>query len=124
MQEWEKAGIAFKGTAQYAAPIFGVAKKKPGEIRWVIDLKRRNQITHRDYTPIPNQGQIRDDMARHKYRSKIDMSNAYYQIRVEPEDEDKNAVTAGLLGAWQIRVMLQGDCNAPATMMRVMNSIL
>ena len=47
-----------------------------------------------------------------------------YQIRMEPDNEHKNAVTAGQLGAWRIKVMLQGDCNAPATMMRMVNSIL
>ena len=52
------------------------------------------------------------------------MSKAYYQGRVEPEDEIKNSITAGQFGAWQIKVMLQGDCDAPATMMRIMNTIL
>ena len=36
----------------------------------------------------------------------------------------KNLITAGQYGAFQIKVMLQGDCNAPATIMRVMNTIL
>ena len=52
------------------------------------------------------------------------MSNAYYQIRVEPADEIKNSITAEQFGAFQVKVMLQGDCNAPATMMRIMNTIL
>ena len=52
------------------------------------------------------------------------MSNAYYQINIEPADEIKNSITAGQFGAFQIKVMLQGDCNAPATMMRIMNTIL
>ena len=52
------------------------------------------------------------------------MSNAYYQVRLETEDEIKNSITAGQFGAWQIKVMLQGDCNAPATMMRILNTIL
>ena len=52
------------------------------------------------------------------------MSNAYYQIRVESADEIKNSITAGQFGAFQVKVMLQGDCNAPATMMRIMNTIL
>src|SRR6266550_3598368 len=110
--------------AYFGAPIFGVPKKDRKQIRWVIDLKARNEITIRDYMPIPNQGYIRDDVARHPYRSKIDMSNAYYQVRIEPKDEEKNAITAGQHGAWQVKVMLQGDCNAPATMMRIMNTIL
>ncbi len=77
LQEWKDSGIATRGPAPYAAPIFGVPKKQPGEIRWVIDLKQRNKITIRDYTPIPNQDYIRNDVARHPFRSKIDMSNAY-----------------------------------------------
>ena len=51
------------------------------------------------------------------------MFNAYYQVRVEPEDEIKNSIIAGQFRAWQIKDMLQGYCNAPATMMRIMNPI-
>ena len=52
------------------------------------------------------------------------MSNAYYQIWVELADEIKNSITAGQFGEFQVKVMLQGDCNVPATMMRIMNTIL
>ena len=63
-------------------------------------------------------------MASHPFRLKIDMSNAYYQIRVELANEIKNSITAGQFGAFQVKVMLYGDCNAPTTMMRFMNTIL
>ena len=52
------------------------------------------------------------------------MSNTYYQIRVELADEIKNSITAGQFGAFQVKVILQGDYNAPITMMRIMNTIL
>ena len=42
LQEWKENGIAVNEPAPYAAPIFGVPKKAPGEIRWVLDLKERN----------------------------------------------------------------------------------
>ena len=103
----KKNGIAVQGSAPYVAPIFGVPKKAPGEIRCVIDLKERNKYTVRDYTPIPNQPIFRDHVASLPFSSKIDMSNAYYQVRVEPEDEIKNSITAGQFGVWQIKVMLQ-----------------
>ena len=124
LQEWKENGIAINRPAPYAAPIFSIPKKIPGEIRWVIDLKQWNWYTIRDYTTIANQPIIWNDVASHPFRSKIDMSNAYYQIRVEPPDKIKNPITAGQCGALQIKVMLQGDCNAPATMMRIMNTIL
>jgi hypothetical protein len=43
---------------------------------------------------------------------------------VEPSSEELNVINADDLGSFQIKVMLQGDCNAPATMMRCMNTIL
>ena len=100
LQQWKENGIAVNGPAPYAAPIFGVPKKALGEIRLVIDLKEWNRYTIRDYTPIPNQPIIRNDIASHPFRSKIDMSNAYYQIRVEPADEIKNSITGGQFGAF------------------------
>ena len=124
LQEWKENGMAVNRPAPYVTSIFGVPKKAPGEIRWVIDLKKWNRYTIRDYTPIPNQPIIRNYVASHPFRSKIDMSNAYYQIRVESADEIKNSITVGQFGAFQIKVMLQGDCNAPTTMMRIMNTIL
>ena len=62
-----------------------------------MDLKARNQITRKDFTPIPTQETIMQQVAQHKYRSVIDMSNAYYQVRVEEEDEQNNTITAGIL---------------------------
>ena len=54
--------------------------------------------------PIPNQAIIPYDVASYPFRFKIDMSNAYYQIRVEPADEIKNSITAGQFGAFQVNV--------------------
>ena len=51
-----------------------------------MDLTERNKITLKDDEPIPNQTTILNDMARARYHSKIDLSNAYFQTRVEPED--------------------------------------
>ena len=88
------------------------------------DLRQRNNITERDYTPLPDVSKIREDAATTNVRSILDLSNAYHQIRIEPGYEIYNTINAGDLGSFQIQVMLQGDSNAPATMMRVMNTIL
>jgi hypothetical protein len=47
-----------------------------------------NEMIIQRKTPFPNQEQIRHDVARGKYRSKI---NVYEQIRVEPQDVWKTA---------------------------------
>jgi hypothetical protein len=96
--------------------------KKSGKLRTVIDGRKKNDNTEKDVTPFPDQEEIRMDVARGKYRSKIDMSDAYEQIHVEPSDVWKTAF-ATVYGTFVSHTMQQGDCNAPATFQRLMTII-
>ena len=99
-------------------------KLKPnGEIRLLVDLVPRNDITIKNDSTIPNQSMILRTVARAKYRSTIDLSNWYFQIRVAPEDEKLNTIKTPF-GTFACKVMLQGDTNAPCTAMRVMEYVL
>ncbi|KAF4568551.1 hypothetical protein EYR36_010563 [Pleurotus pulmonarius] len=53
-----------------AAPMLCVLKKSGG-LRTVVDCRKRNENTRPDVTPFPDQDTIRLDVARAKYRSKI-----------------------------------------------------
>jgi hypothetical protein len=99
-----------------------VVPKKNGAIHMVVNAKKRNDNTVKNVTPFPDQDLIRLDVARAKYRSKIDLSDAYEQIPVVPDDVWKTTF-ATVLGTFESLVMQQGDCNAPATFQRLMNSI-
>ena len=105
-----------------AAPLMCIPKKD-GRLRTVIDARQRNDNTVKDVTPLPDQDIIREDVARAKYRSKIDLADAYKQVRVEPRDVHKT-VFSTILGTYMSNVVQQGDCNAPATFQRLMTSIL
>jgi hypothetical protein len=105
---WQRDGIANAGPGITPAAMFGTPKISPSKgWRWVNDLRDRNKITLRDYTPIPSTDIIREDAARANYISLLDLSNAYHQIRVDPGCEKYNVINAGDLGSFQIRVMLQ-----------------
>ncbi len=104
-----------------AAPMLCVLKKSGG-LRTVVDCRKRNENTRPDVTPFPDQDTIRLDVARAKYRSKIDFSDAYEQVRVEPRDVWKTAF-ATIYGTLLSHVMQQGDCNAPSTFQRIMNLV-
>jgi hypothetical protein len=62
------------------------------------------------------------DVARAKYRSKIDFSDAYEQVCVKPEDVPKNAF-ATIYGTYASHVIVQGDCNGPATFQQLMTHV-
>jgi hypothetical protein len=104
-----------------AAPLLCI-HKKTGLLRTVVDARKRNDNMVKDITPFPDQDNIRMDVARAKYRSKIDMSDPYEQVRIRPDDVWKTAF-ATTFGTAVSNVMLQGDCNAPATFQRLMTWI-
>jgi len=88
-----------------------------------VDLTERNKITVKNDEPIPNQTTILNHMGRARYRSKIDLSDVYFQTRVEPEDVWKNSFTSPF-GGFVSKVMLQGDMKAPGTFMRIMSEMM
>ncbi len=96
--------------------------KKDRHLRTVVDCHQRNENTIKDVTPMPDQDSIREDVARGKYRLKIDLSDAYEQVRIVLDDIWKTAF-ATIRGTYTSAVMQQGDCNASATFQRLMTSI-
>ncbi|KAL1944124.1 hypothetical protein VTO73DRAFT_3309 [Trametes versicolor] len=116
-----KAGWWEMKPVTQAAPMLCVLKKN-GKLRTVIDARQRNDNTHKDVTPFPDQDNIRLDVARAKFRSKIDMSDAYEQICIDVEDIGKTAFST-VFGTAVSHVMQQGDCNAPGTFQRLMTWI-
>jgi hypothetical protein len=103
------------------APMLCISKKT-GLLRTAIDCRKRNDNTRKDVTPFPDQDQIRLDCARAKYRSKIDMSDAYEQIRTVAEDVWKTVFTT-VYGTYVSHTMQIGDCNAPATFQHIMTMV-
>ena len=92
-------------------------RKAPGDpirLRTVIDLRERNANTQKLSSPLPDIEEVLNRVAAHKYRSIFDGSDAYEQIRVEPEDVPKTVFNTPE-GTMMSLVMQQGDCNAGAT---------
>lgn len=121
IERYTRAGWWEAKPSNQAAPLLCVYKKD-GRLRTVVDLRQRNDNTVRDVTPFPDQDQIRNDVARARFRTKLDMSDAYEQIRVVLEDVSKTGF-ATILGTYLSHVLQQGDCNGPSTFQRLMTHI-
>ena len=76
----------------------------------------------KDVTPFPDQDAISHDIVRAKFRSKLDMTEAYEQMCIRPEDVGKTTFST-IFGMFQSRVMQMGDCNAPSTFQQLMTTI-
>ena len=105
----------------HALPLLCIPKKD-GRLRTIVDCRKHNTNMVKDLTPFPDQDMIQNDIARAPFRTKLDMSDAYEQVRVEP-DNIKNTTFSTIVGMFLSNVVQQGDCNAPATFQRLMMCI-
>jgi len=122
INEKVEQGIIERKAVHGAAPIFAQEKKDKIRMRPLVDLTARNEITIKDDEMILNQRMILNSLGRARYRTKIDLSDAYFQTRVEPKDVDKNGFQSPF-GCFVSKVMLQGDMNAPGTFRRIMSDL-
>ncbi|GBE87379.1 hypothetical protein SCP_1100540 [Sparassis crispa] len=74
IQRYQDTGWWESKQAPQAAPMICIMKKS-GKLQTVVDAHKHNDNTVKDVTPFPDQDQIRMDVSRAKYRSKIDLSD-------------------------------------------------
>src|SRR5258706_4646332 len=96
--------------------------KKDSHLRTVVDCQEHNLNTVKDLTLFPDQDMIRNNIAHAQFHSKLDMSNVYEQVCMEPNDV-KNTAFCTVVGTFLSHVVQQGDCNAPATFQWLMTQI-
>jgi len=115
------AGILHRTSVPGGASMF-VEGKKHGRICPMVDRRFRNDNTQTDHTEIPEQNTLLNAVARGQFRSKIDLSDAYFQSRVHPDDVEYNTIRTPF-GRFTSQVMMQGDMNAPGTFVRTIKEL-
>jgi hypothetical protein len=121
LRQYVDSGWWIPKAVPQVAPLLCIPKKL-GKIQTVVDCRQCNDNTIKDVTPFPDQDQIWMDVVKVKYHLKIDLSNVYEQVHIEPDDVCKTAF-AMVFRTCESNVMQQGDCNAPATFQRLMTAI-
>ena len=114
------AGWWIPAADKQATPMLCIPKKN-GTLCTVFDLRQQNDNTWKDVTPFPEQDAIRHDVARAQFRSKLDMTEAYEQTRIKPENVRKTTFST-IFGTFQSQVIQMGDCNAPSTFQWLMTA--
>jgi hypothetical protein len=117
------AGRLRPSSSNYSSPAFLIAKPGADDPRWVNNYRRLNSNTVRDQTPLPRIDDILADCGKGKIFGKIDMTNAFYQTRVHPDDIHLTAI-ATPLGLYEWTVLPLGGTNGPATHQRRMYQAL
>ncbi|XP_056698014.1 uncharacterized protein [Spinacia oleracea] len=90
--------------------------------RMCIDYRQLNLSTNKDHFPLPFIDQMLERLTKHKYFSFLDGYSGFFQIPINPEDQEKTTFTCPY-GKFSYRRMPFGLCNAPRTFQRCMMSI-
>ena len=80
--------LARKIAAKQVTPMLSIPKKNC-TLKTMFDLQQQNENTWKDVTPFPDQDAIHHDIVRAKFRFKLDMTEAYEQMHIRPEDVGK-----------------------------------
>nr|GEZ36934.1 reverse transcriptase domain-containing protein [Tanacetum cinerariifolium] len=87
--------------------------------RVCIDYRKLNEATRKDHFPLPFMDQMLERLARNEFYCFLDGFFGYFQIPIDPRDQEKTTFTYPY-GTFAYRRMPFGLCNAPGTFQRCM----
>ncbi|GJX38381.1 reverse transcriptase domain-containing protein [Tanacetum coccineum] len=87
--------------------------------RVCIDYRKLNEATRKDHFPLPFMDQMLEILAGNEYYCFLDGFSSYFQIPIDPKDQEKTTFTCPY-GTFTYRRMPFGLCNASGTFQRCM----
>ena len=92
--------------------------------RFCIDYRQVNKTTTAIAYPLRNMDEILDKLSSAKYISKLDLSQAYHQIPLDPKSREVTTFSEPRRGLLHFIRLPYGLTNAPAVFQRIMDNLI
>ena len=89
IQEMIDLGVLEQSVSPYSSSVV-LVPKKDGSVRCCIDFRKLNKVTEFDAEPMPNM-EVISRLSGHKYFTKIDLSESYWQVELTDESKPLTA---------------------------------
>lgn len=101
-----------------------LVKKPNGGVRFGVDHRNLNDITKKDWYPLPLLDETIGQMRGAKYITKLDVKRAFHRIRVADKPTEDFLTIRTRYGAYKYLVMPFGVANGPSTWQNLINECL
>ena len=115
-------GFIRPSKSPFGSPVLFV-KKPDGSLRLCVDYRKLNDITIKNRYALPLISELFDRLKNAKLYTRLDMADAYNQLRIAESDEYKTAFRTRY-GHFEYLVMPFGLTNAPASFQAYVNDCL
>jgi predicted aspartyl protease len=122
INEMLQQGVIRESHSPWSSPVV-LVKKKDGTPRFCVDYRKLNAITSRDVYPLPRIDDTLYSLGSAKIFSTLDLTSSYWQIQLDDRSKPKSAFITRR-GLFEFIRMPFGLSNTPATMQRLMDSVL
>lgn len=123
IERLEKRGIVRRvESSEWLHPVLAVPKPN-GKWRICLDARALNAVTKRNCYPQQNANRILSLVGKAKYISTIDMTDAYFQIGLHPDSQEKTAFAVPTKGTYVYNRLAMGLTNSGADLCALIDSL-
>ena len=124
LEKWLRHGCIEPSDSQWNSNVLAVVKSNnPSAVRWCVDYRRVNAVTHIDRMPI---GDVQDNLAqlgKSTLFSCLDNSGAFHTISIAPQHRHKTSFCTPF-SCWQFARLPFGLSGGPSSYARLILEVL